>query len=402
MQKNSISDLAVFGGPPLFNDPKSTSSLVQPDIDTFLSYSKRFFDAEHYTNNGPNCRLLEERLAKLHDVPYCIAYCSGFWAIVQCVKVLALKGKSEIILPSLTYRRMADIASWVGLKPRFCEVDEESLALTPETVLPCINDETALIMAVHPIVNCCDVPGLSKLAKEAGIPLVFDGVESVYESIPEGKIGSFGAAECFSMHASKLLNGFEGGYVTTKDARLAKRLRAIRTFGFTGPDDATAEDGLNAKLCEIHTAMALANLDRLEQTVSENRENYRCYQKDIRNVSGLRLIEFNENEQTSFKNIVVEVPQDWPVSRDELVQVLNSERVLARAYYAPALHQKPMAYPHIPGVLPATDRLAERFISMPCGAFVKPQDIQMILELLNFISQNGSKIKGQLSLESIQ
>ena len=402
MDKNNIQDLAAFGGEPLFPEPKSTSSLVRPEIDAFLSYSKRFHDAEHYTNNGPNCRLLEERLAEFHNVPYCIAYCSGFWAIVQTIKVLALKGKSEIILPSLTYRRMADIASWVGLIPRFCEVDERTLALTPETVKPCINDKTALIMAVHPIVNCCDVTGLSALAESAKVPLVFDGVESVYETVPEGKIGSFGAAECFSMHASKLLNGFEGGYVTTKDAQLAKRLRAIRTFGFTGQDDPTAEHGLNAKLCEVHAAMALANLDRLEQTVAENRETYRCYQNGLEGFEGLRLLAFDETEKTSYKNIIVEVTQDWPVSRDVLVYLLNSEKILARAYYSPALHQKQMGYPHIPANLPHTDRLAERFISMPCGAFVTPKDIERVLALLHFIARNGAAIEARSSNESVQ
>ena len=62
-------------------------------------------------------------------------------------------------MPSLTYRRLADIAAWIRLKPRFCEVDPETLAVTAETVAPCLNHETALILAAHPIVNCCDVRG---------------------------------------------------------------------------------------------------------------------------------------------------------------------------------------------------------------------------------------------------
>src|SRR5690606_1129933 len=100
------------------------------------------------------------------------------------------------------------------------------------TVRPHLGAETALIMAVHPIINCCDATGLEALSLETGVPLMFDAVESVYERIDHRKVGSFGRAECFSMHASKLLNGFEGGYVTTNDTELANRLALMRGFGF--------------------------------------------------------------------------------------------------------------------------------------------------------------------------
>ena len=394
--KTSIDELAVFGGPELFVEPKSTSSLVQPDLGQFLDYSKRFFEAAHYTNNGPNVRLLEERLAEFHNTSHCITFCSGFWAIVLTIKALALDGRSEIVMPSLTYRRMADIAAWVGLKPRFCEVEEDTLALSRATLEPCLGDETALIMAVHPIVNCCDVAGISAVARERGVPLLFDGVESVYETVPEGKIGVFGDAECFSMHASKLLNGFEGGYVTTNDETLAVQLQSMRTFGFVGQDNVSVADGMNAKLCEVHAAMALANLDRLDLTVQENRERYIVYQRAMPELPGLRLLAFDETQRTSYKNIVMEVGPDWPVTRDELVRVLNAERILARAYYAPPLHAKPMLYPYVPADLPRTDELATRFVSMPCGAFVTAADIGRVLDLLRFVARHGSAIRDRL------
>lgn len=394
--KFEVDDLAIFGGPKLFAEPKSTSSLVQPEFERFLEYSKRSFDAAQYTNNGPNVLLLEERLAEFHSASYCVTFCSGFWAIVLTIKALAITGRSEIAMPSLTYRRMADIAAWVGLKPRFCEVEEDTLALSRATLETCLNADTAIIMAVHPIVNSCDVAGISAVARERGLPLLFDAVESAYETVPLGKVGKFGDAECFSMHASKLLNGFEGGYVTTDNEALAIRLRATRTFGFTGQDSVGVADGMNAKLCEPHAAMALANLDQLDITVWENRDRYRVYQRLMPTVPGLRLLAFDETQKTSFKNIVMEVESDWPTTRDELVHILNAESVLARAYYAPPLHRKSMLYPHVPADLPQTDRLAARFLLMPCGAFVTEADIKRILDFLRFISLHGSDIRERL------
>jgi len=395
--KERVQDLSCFGGSRLFAKPKSTSSLAQPDFERFLRYSKKFVECQHYTNNGVLVRMLEERLAEFHDTQYCVAFCSGFWGLALAMTALALQGKSEIIMPSLTYRRMADIAAWVRLKPKFCEVDSNTLAPIRQTVSECINAETALIMAVHPIVNCCDIEGIAALGKERGIPVLFDSVESVYESTSAGKVGSFGDAECFSMHASKLLNGFEGGYVTTNNAELAHRLALLRTYGFEGQDNCVIPGGLNAKLNEIHAAMALANLDELEQLVADNRQRYRQYQAGLAGMAGIRLLEFDETSKTSYKNIVVELLDGWPLKRDETVAILNAENILARAYYSPPLHQKKMSYPFVPANLQLTDDLARRFMLLPCGDFVTCEDIDRIIQFLKFIQSNGAEIAHRLA-----
>jgi len=66
--------------------------------------------------------------------------------------------------------------------------------------------------------------------------------------------------------------------------------------------------------------------------------------------------------------------------------------VLARAYYAPPLHSKPMAYPYVPAVLPVTDRLAGRFMLLPCGEFVTLDDIEAVVDLLAFMRAHAHSI----------
>ncbi len=394
--KKEVEDLAIFGGSALFSQPKSTSNLIDPDFKKFMDYSMSFIEQSHYTNNGPNARLLEERLASFHDAEHCVAFCSGFWALVLSISALALEDRTEVAMPSFTYRRMADIAAWTRLKPRFCEVESDTLAMSARTLEPYINENTAIVLAVHPIVNCCDVDGLVTLARERNLPILFDSVESVYESVPSGKIGRFGDAEAFSLHASKFLNGFEGGYITTNNHDLAESLKLMRAFGFTGPDNVGTVGATNAKLNEIHAAMALASLDDVEAQVERNRERYYAYKELLSSIPSLRLLEFDENHQTGFKNIVVELLDEWPLSREETIQILNADRILARAYYSPPLHQKPMSYPYFPAELPLTDRLAGRFMNFPCGHFVTTQDIEVIVRFLEFLSQNAGPIHEQM------
>jgi len=391
--KREVAELALFGGAPLFEQYRSTSNLVPPDADKFFSYSRRFYDAQAFIDNGPLVPMLEERLAAFHQSRFCVTFCSGFWALVLAMKCLALESRNEVVMPSLTYRRMADIAAWVRLVPHFCEVDPDTLAISARTAEACINENTALILGVHPIVNCCDVAGLTALAADRELPLLFDSVESVYESYQGRKIGSFGRAECFSMHASKLLNGFECGYLTTDDADLASRLRRLRAPSISGED---SELGIDAQLNEVHAAMALAALDDIDAQVERNRKRYYTYQRTLASVSGVSLLTFDENERCGFKNIVIRLREDWPLSREATLTILHAEKILARPYYSPPLHKKRMAYPSIAGDLTLTERLAEEFVLLPCGHFVNDEDIEDVAALLHFISRHAGDIADRL------
>jgi dTDP-4-amino-4,6-dideoxygalactose transaminase len=393
--KKAISDLAAFGGEPVFDQVRSTSNLVRPDIEKFLSYSKIFYDQHRYTNDGALVKMLEQRLAAFHGTQFCISFCNGFWALVLTMKCLALPGKTEIVMPSLTYRRMADLAAWVGLTPHYCDVDGTSISMTSQLAAASITSNTALLLGVHPIINTCDVDGLETLSAQTGIPLLFDSVESAFETYRGRKIGGFGRAECFSMHASKLLNGFEAGYVTTNDPELARKLAGMRGFGFYGHDNVELL-GMNAKLNEVHAAMALASIDDLPDQVIRNRVRYRAYQQAFANIPGIRLLQFDETEQTSYKNIVVELGPDWSLSRLVTLNLMHAEKILARPYYAPPLHQKKTSYPTIFGPLPITDVLAEKFVLMPCGHFVTEDDISQTADLMRFISANAGEIKTRM------
>ncbi|UHL65280.1 aminotransferase class I/II-fold pyridoxal phosphate-dependent enzyme [Paralcaligenes sp. KSB-10] len=395
-QKNSISELALFSGGRLFEKPRSTSNLVRPDIERFLEYSKALYQAGQYETSDSLATRLERRLAEFHNTRYCVCFCSGFWALVLAIRSLAVPGRMEVVMPSLTYRRLGDVVAWAGLVPRYCDVDPNTLAISPQTAEFNIGPNTALIIGVHPIVNCCDALGLEQLAGRHAVPILFDGVESVYESVAGRKVGSFGDAECFSLHASKLLNGFEGGYLTTNNKELADKLLGMREFDFTSEHTETSY-GTNAKLSEIHAAMALASLDDLEEQVARNRERYRVYQDVLQDIAGIRLLPFDESERCSFKNIVVELTGEWELTRELTLELLNAEGMLSRAYYSPPLHVKKTMYPTISGNLPVTEHLAERFMLMPCGHFVSKEDILEIAHFLTFIKGNAADIKSRVT-----
>ncbi len=371
---------------PMFDPPISASNLPEVHFDDFLAYSKVFHDARRYTNRGPLVQTLERRLADFHEVEHCVAVSSGFWGIVLAVVTCARPGRRHVILPSLTYRRMSDAVAWAGFIPRFCDVDPASLAMTAELTAQMVDDDVALILGVHPMVNTCDVAGLIKLSSDKEIPLLFDAVESPYEILAGRRIGGFGNAEVFSLHASKLLSGMEGGYVTTNDSALAERIRLTSAFGFNGYDN-IAILGMNAKLNEVHAAYALACLDHIEEQIPQHYENYEEYRRGIQHLDGLRLVAYDPQTRPSYRQIVVELLDAWPHSRDDTLASLQSEGVLARPYYSPALHQVTSTYQRDIRELPLTESLAERFVLMPSGARVSRRDVRLLVDYLGHLRE---------------
>ncbi|MCA9176891.1 MAG: aminotransferase class I/II-fold pyridoxal phosphate-dependent enzyme [Planctomycetales bacterium] len=431
-RKRTIADLACFGGAPLFAEIRSTSNLVQPPQDAFFAaVSEAFETGRLATGRGPCVARLEARLAKLHEAEHCVTFCNGLWAIVLALRCLKLPGRDQVVMPSLTYRRLADIAAWAGLTPHFCDVCPETLAVDTQTIGACVNDSTAALLIAHPIVNLCDVQAIESFAAQRGLPLLFDAVEAAHASWGGRMLGSFGDAECYSMHASKFLNAFEAGYVTTNNGDLAERLRTLRS-GDAVKDLANADwvPGFEAPLNELHAAMACASLDDLQDQIGRNLERHRRYAAALVGppgltrvacdggpagapgltrvacdggpigVNGIELVRYAEpssGEIRTFKNTLVRLTSAWPLSRDQSIELLHAENLLVRPYYSPPLHHKPAAYATICGELPVTDRLSREYLLLPCGEFLRLEEIDRIGELLAFVEQHGSAIAARLS-----
>jgi dTDP-4-amino-4,6-dideoxygalactose transaminase len=384
---------SLFGEQPLFAEVKPTGNLYRPDIEAFLGYSRLFYLSKRYTD-GDLCRMLELRLAEFHRVERAVSVTSGFWGHVLAMSALALPGRPEIIAPAFGYRRTDDMIAWAGYVPHFCDVDSETLGPSVSTIKAAFNDRTALILAPHPMVNCCDAQGIELFGREHGIPVVFDSVEAAYRNYDNRRIGGFGDAEVFSTHSTKLLNSFEGGYITTNNTQLADRLDHMKRFGLVGAD--TVKDGraLNAKLNEVHAAMALASLDEVDEQIALHRRKHDLYVAGLRYIDGLKLLEHNELQRPDYRLIVVRISDSWPLSREDTLRLLEAENVLARPYYAPLTH-KAVEYARVCPELPVTEAIFQDFVVLPSGAHVSESDVEKIIDILRNIRRHGSELKSR-------
>jgi dTDP-4-amino-4,6-dideoxygalactose transaminase len=357
----------------------STSNLYEPKIEGVLSLVDNFSDDSGELIEGLAIQDLEARLCKYHKSKYCVSFNSGFWALVASIVSKSIEGRDEIIMPSLTYRRLADVVYWTKHTPVFVDINTDSLAISTNAVREAITSNTALILAVHPIVNCCNVNELINISKEYGIPIVFDAVESVHETYSGKRIGSFGVGEVFSLHASKLINGIEGGYVCTNDQYLSERLQSFR-----GGDSI----GISSKTNDIHAIISLSSLAEINHNVEHNKSIYVQYKLVLSTIPYVRLLEFDESEQTSYKNIVIEILDNSPINRDTLVSLLNKKNILSRVHYYPPLHLKYSGYKTITTEMTNTEFAATRYVNLPCGSRVTVSDVERVCCLIKDLGNN--------------
>lgn len=395
--KSTVDQLAIFGGRALFDSPVHVGRPNIGNRRTLLQRLGNALDSRWLTNDGPYVREFERSLREQIGVRHCVAMCNATLALEIAFRAAGLTG--EVIMPSFTFVATAHAAQWVNLTPVFCDIDPRTHNIDPARVERLVTARTTAIVGVHLWGRACDEEALADIARRRGLVLILDAAHAVGCTYHGRPIGTGGAAQILSFHATKVMNTFEGGAIVTNDDGLAKRARLMRQFGFTDYDQVSVL-GTNAKMTEASAIMGLASLERLPTFVESNRQRFEIYRRKLSELPGLTLLSHDERERTNYHYVVVEVDQEAAgLSRDELMTVLQAENVLARRYFYPGCHRME-PYRSTPagdgGSLPATERIADRVLCLPTGTAVSLKAIREICEVVALTVAHGSEIRRRL------
>ena len=250
--------------------------------------------------------------------------------------------------------------------------------------------KSGLDLRVHDVDTCVEV--------DHRLRLLFDAAHALGCSHDGRALGGFGDAEVLSFHATKYVNSFEGGAITTDDDALAARARAMRNFGLAGDDQVTML-GTNAKMSEAAAAMGLTSLESADEVVAINRDNHAAYRRGLAGLPGVALVPYPDRDPHNHQFVVLEIDADAAgLSRDELRDVLRAEGVLARRYFHPGCHHAE-PYRSRPGVrrLPHTDAVAAKVLSLPTGPAVTLEAIAEICRILRLAVGAADLVRGRLA-----
>lgn len=396
--KTSIEELAILGGHSAFPEPLHVGRPNIGNRATLLARINDMLDRRWLTNHGPFVQEFEQRIANFLGAKHCIAMCNATIALEIAIRALGLHG--EVIVPSFTFVATAHALQWQEITPVFCDVDQITHNLDPNKVEAMITPRTSGIIGVHVWGRPCAIEALGEIAERRHLKLMFDAAHAFGCSYRGRMIGNFGEAEVFSFHATKFFNTFEGGAVVTNDHELANRIRLMTNFGFAGYDNVIYV-GTNGKMSEASAAMGLTGLDSLDEFIAANRRNYAAYRAGLRDVPGLQLIMYDEAERGNYQYVIVEVDEVAAgLSRDDLVNILQAENVLARRYFYPGCHQMEpyRSYlPHAGLLLPETEKLTRRVMSLPTGTAVGPAEVETICAILQLVVRDSRYLLPRLA-----
>ena len=395
--KNALSDLAIFGGEPLFDKPVHVGQPNIGDLNLFKQYVDEIFKSRWLTNNGPFVQRFERKIEELLGVRNCIAMCNGTIALELAIRALGIKG--EVIVPSFTFIATVHSLFSEGAIPVFCDINRTTHTIDRQSIESVIGKNTSAIMGVHLWGRICDHDAISEIASEYDLKIIYDAAHAFLCSRNGKMSGNFGNAEVLSFHATKFCNSFEGGAVLTNDDDLAQKLKLMRNFGFSGRDR-VIHHGTNGKMCEISAAMGLVSLESVDEFIAINERNYHCYCEQLESVDGITPIKYNGQERNNYQYIVLEIDkQEFGLSRDVLLDIVSQENILARRYFYPGCHNMEpykTIYPLSADKLPITSDLCDRVLVMPTGTAISATDIEKICNLISFISLHSQKISATL------
>jgi dTDP-4-amino-4,6-dideoxygalactose transaminase len=388
-----LTDLAILGAPPAFAQPLHVGRPNQGSRESLMVRFNDILDRNWLTNNGPCVQEFELKVAEFLRVKHCITMCNATMALGITVRALGMKG--EVITPSFTFVATAHALQWQEITPVFCDINPDTHNIDPACVEKMITPRTTGIIGVHLWGRPCQVEALTEIADRHGLKLIFDAAHAFGCSYKGKMIGNFGAAEVFSFHATKFFNTFEGGAIVTNDDELATKIRLMKNFGFAGYDNVIYV-GTNGKMTEICAAMGLTGLESLDEFVKANQNNYLLYKRLLDGLPGVKMVAYDESQHNNYQYIVFEIDEELAgISRDLLIQILHAENVLARRYFYPGCHRmEPYKsyFPHTHMLLPETERMVRKVISLPTGINIGINEISTICNIITFAIQHSKEI----------
>jgi len=395
--KNNLSDLAICGGPPAFNETLHVGRPNIGDREQLLQSFQQILDNRWLTNNGPFVQEFEKKAASFLGVNHCIAMCNATIALEIVIRGLGLTG--EVIIPSFTFIATAHSLQWQEISPVFCDIDPATHNMDPQKIEDLITPRTTGIIGVHLWGRPCDIEAILEIANRRNLKLIFDAAHAFGCSYKGQMIGNFGKAEVFSFHATKFINAFEGGMVATNNDTLAAKLRLMKNFGFAGYDN-VVHIGTNGKMNEMCAAMGIASLAGMDAIVEANRQNYRQYETELSGLPGVSLIHYDESEKNNYQYIVLEIDEHLAgISRDHLMATLHAENIFARRYFYPGCHRmEPYRsyFPHSGLLLSETEKLTEKILILPTGTAISMADVKTICRIIRLAVDHGETIKSIL------
>ncbi len=361
---------------------------------------------------GPKVAAFEAALAGATGASHAVVCSSGTAALHLAAMALNLGPGDKVVVPALTFLATANVARLTGAEVVFADVDAETGLMGVQELSAALSrDGSGQVKAVFPVHYAGQCAAPEELAAAAdGLPVVADSCHALgmaYGS--DGRVGDCRHAvmETFSFHPVKTVAAGEGGAVTTNDGDLAERLRRLRSHGMThdadsfvrdelardGNGDANpwyyemAELGLNYRLSDIHCALGLSQLAKLDAFCAARRNLAARYDEKLASLAPLvrplgRVVDCDPAWHLYVTRIDFAA---LGIERAAVMARLMESGIGTQVHYLP-LHMQPYYRDRYGEMsLPGAEAFYEQALSLPLFPDMKEAEVDYVAETLGHI-----------------
>lgn len=349
-----------------------------------------------WITTGPQNHQLEQDFCEKFGSKHAIAVCSATAGMHVVLMAMGIGPGDEVITPSQTWVSTINIITLLGAEPVMVDIDRDTLMVSAESVKKAITPRTKAIIPVHYAGAPCDLDALRAVADEAGIPLIEDAAHAIGTRYKDEWIGEKGTS-IFSFHAIKNVTCAEGGLVVTDDDELANRVRCLKFHGLgvdafdrqvqgRKPQAEVVEPGYKYNLSDIHAAIAVVQLSRLEEMNAKRAELVALYREKLQD-SPLEMLSVPEYPHLHANHLfMVRVDKNaCGIDRDTFMEKLKQKEIGTGLHFRAEHTQKYYRerYPSLS--LPQSEWNSATLCSLPLFPDMSNKDVIRVVDAINEI-----------------
>ena len=372
--------------------PYGRQSITDADIEAVVAVLK-----SDYLTQGEAVPAFEQGLADYCQVPHVVACSNGTTALHLACAALELTPQDRVWVSAISFVASANCARYCGAQVEFVDVEPDTGNICVRALqkkLDLATRQQALpkaLIAVHLAGQPCDLKEISALCRDHGIQLIEDACHALGARYLDAPIGNCAYSDMtvFSFHPVKPITTGEGGAVTTRDEKLAAKLRLYRSHGITREPDELQQAspggwyyeqqvlGFNYRLTDLQAALGLSQLARLDSMIASRQALAARYDALLAQLP-LKPLRQEADRSSGYHLYVIQVAE-----RDSLFARLRAAGIGVNVHYIPIpaqpyyrqLGQDPANYP-------GAQRYYEQAISLPLYPTLSQADQDRVIQTL--------------------
>ena len=355
-----------------------------PPFEEYTSLIQKIWEKRWLTNSGPLHEQLRTDLAAYLNLTKenISLFTNGHQALEATLHALNLPKGSEVITTPYTFASTTHAIVRCGLKPVFCDIAYDDYNIDVTKIEELITENTSAILPVHVYGTPCDVDKIQEIADQHGLKVIYDAAHAFGVSQNGRSLCSFGDASMLSFHATKVFNTVEGGALISRHAEIPAATDRYKNFGMEGQED-FVEAGTNAKMSEFHAAMGICNLRHIEESIAARKKVCEAYDAALGGIAGLKILKRAEGVVSNYAYYPILVEDSFPLSRDELADVLREQEIFSRKYFYPIVTEFSCYKGKYPFIEESVAKyVSERILCLPLYDTMTDEDVERVLSAI--------------------